>query len=95
MQTFQNIDDITLKKFPQTPLEWSSDPTIKFSIDRKSIVHPGDRIYCCTKMITSGANSGGIAQIYYYIDEITEVKPNVIQPSLLTDITAKAIRREL
>ena len=94
MQTFINNQDATLKKWPQTPMEWETNPEIKFTIARDRIIHPGDRIKACTKMLKSGAKSGSIVNIYYIISEITDVVSNKIHLTE-TDVTAKAKRIEV
>lgn len=94
MQTFNLNDDVTLKTFPRTPQEWATNPIIVFTIDKSRIVHKDDRIFCAQKMVTTGPKSGGIVDIYYYIDEVIDFKPNMIHHTN-TDVTAKAIRREL
>lgn len=95
MQTFKNTDDVTINKFPPTPQEWAKNPTIEFTVAKDRIVHEGDRIFCARKQQTIGPNSGDIVEIYYYIDTIVDHRPSMVHPSMLTVITAKAIRREL
>lgn len=95
MQTFKNPDDVTINKFPLTPQEWVTNPTIEFTVAKDRIVHKGDRIFCAIKQVTTGPNTGGVVEIYYYIDEIKDHRPNMVHPSMLTVITAKAHRLEI
>ncbi len=93
MQTFSNHDDATLKSWPASLEEWKTKPEITFTVAKDRIVHPGDRILATTKMITTGANSGSVKDIYYYIEEIISVEKNKVHITN-TDITAKAKREE-
>ncbi|RDI07066.1 hypothetical protein [Flavobacterium sp. AG291] len=95
MQTFKNPDDVTLHKYPLTPQEWVTNPTIQFTVAKDRIVHKGDRIHCCTTMKKTGPDSGSVIDIYYYINEITDFRPSMVHPSMLTVVTAKAKRLEL
>lgn len=95
MQVFRNNNEIQVKKWP-TPSQWETQPEneIVFTLDRKNIIHPNDRIYMATQMITKGPNSGGLVDVYYSIVQVTDVKPNKIHMTN-NDITAIAKRIEL
>lgn len=95
MQTFKNDKDIFFNKRPLTPQEWAKNPTVEFTISKDNIVHPGDRIHCCTTMLTTGPNSGAVKDIFYYLDEILDYRPSLVHPSMQTVITAKVSRKEL
>jgi len=92
MQTFKNNIDATLKSWPQTPEAWEvAEPEIKFTVPANRIVHPGDRIFCATRMVKHGTNSGSVVDIYYYIQAVKEHTPNKVHITD-TDITAIAKR---
>ena len=93
MQTLSNHVDATLKRWPASLEEWETKPEITFTVARDRIIHPGDRILATTKLITTGANSGSVKNIYYYIEEITSIEKNKVHITD-TDITAKAKREE-
>lgn len=94
MQTLKNNQDVTLKSWPASLPEWDTNPVIIFTVPHNMIVHPKDRIYCTTKMIKQGRNSGDIKDIYYYIENILDVRPNKVHMSN-TEITATAKRIEI
>ncbi|MXN90181.1 hypothetical protein GR160_02995 [Flavobacterium sp. Sd200] len=94
MQTFKNNTDARLREWPQSPQEWQASPVIKFTVPGNRIVHVGDRIHAATKMVKTGLESGGVKDIYYYIQEIKEVKANAVFITD-TDITATAKRLEV
>jgi len=95
MQTFKNNKDAALKSWPRSLAEWQEpNPEIKFTVARDRIVHPGDRVLAATKMLTLGQNSGQVVSVYYYIEAIKEIKPNLVHITD-TDIVATAKRLEL
>lgn len=93
MQTLKHNKDLFLQTFPINPKEWAENPVITFNMPVEKTIIKGDRIFCAIKMIKDGSNSGTIREIFYYINEIQEVKPNENCAEL--NITATATRREI
>lgn len=87
MQTFHHNKDVTLKVWPTTAEEWESNPEVMFSVATDKPIQPKDRIFCTTKMLTGGMKSGSVVDIYYVIQDITNIAGK--------DVTAIVKRIEL
>ena len=93
MQTLKHNQDAMLIVWPATPQEWEQNPVINFTVATGTEVKKGDRLYTTTKMLTAGPNSGGIVNIYYYLQEIQEIVP--VPEENISVITATAKRVEI
>lgn len=94
MQTFKNDVDVTLMDVPKNEDQWRDNPTVRIIIDRKNIMHKGDRVYLETVMLESGPKSGDIVDLFLQIEEVISAAPNKVQ-MLNTDVIAKVIRLQV